>query len=217
MSTKPTFESHMEATLKRATGICTQRGTEYKDSWANPSTKMMDAVASKLGFIIPQQYKRALMLAVLVDVKYNRLDGGYKDDSVIDSINYNAVLAEEMEQLQGQTENPDLFVSYLGKSYQQLGHNEVIKVDCIRVESDGIYPATHESFIAVGTRNTTGRWYKPLIFGGEHVDATSNSKPEPKSASLDSPALASGICPRCLRPLDHPLSCGHVLHNRGNP
>lgn len=103
--TKPTFETYVEDTLNRATSICTQRGTEYKDSWANPSTKMLDAVCANLKVEIPEYAKRAIMLAVLVDVKYNRLDGGYKDDTILDSINYNAALAAEMQRLSGEVES----------------------------------------------------------------------------------------------------------------
>lgn len=97
---KPTFESHAEATIKRATSTFGQRGEEYGDSWAKPSTKMLDAVAKRMGVNIPLHAKRALMLAVLVDVKYNRLEGGYKDDSVLDGINYMSALAEEMRQFE---------------------------------------------------------------------------------------------------------------------
>jgi hypothetical protein len=103
---KPTFETFAAATIERATGTYTQRGQEYKDSWAAPATNMLDAVCSKLGVNIPEESKRAIMLAVLVDVKYNRLVGGYKDDTVIDMINYELVLAEAMQRMTGTVPAP---------------------------------------------------------------------------------------------------------------
>lgn len=99
MSNKPTFEVFAEATIERARATFEQRGVEYADDWKEVRPLTLRAVSSKLGFSIPQEYERAVMWAVLCDLKYQRRMGGYKDDTMIDSINYDAVLAEEMQRL----------------------------------------------------------------------------------------------------------------------
>lgn len=60
---------------------------------------MMIAVARELGIEIEPKHFRPLATAALVDMKYWRMMGGYKEDSIIDGINYAAFLAEDMSRL----------------------------------------------------------------------------------------------------------------------
>lgn len=98
-STTPIFESHTLTSLDRAKAIFAGRGTEYGDTWRECQFIKMKSVARALGVEINEKHFRALATAAFSDMKYWRLLGGYKDDSVIDGINYDAFLAEEMQQL----------------------------------------------------------------------------------------------------------------------
>lgn len=91
------FESNAEATIKRVQATFRERGGEYGDTWEDCQWLALRAVAKERGVTIPGDSLRAIAAAVLVDVKYQRLQGGWKDDSVIDGIAYQANLAEEMQ------------------------------------------------------------------------------------------------------------------------
>lgn len=96
---KPAFEQNADASLARAKAIYAQRGSEYADTWGHCQFLAMKAVAKQLGIKIDEKYFRALATAAFVDMKYQRLEGGYKDDSVMDGMAYAAFLAEEMRKL----------------------------------------------------------------------------------------------------------------------
>ena len=95
----PLFESHALATMDRAKATFAVRGDEYGDTWRETRFLKMQAVAKALGDNIPTEHLRALATAAFCDMKYWRFLGGFKDDSLIDGINYDAFLAEEMRQL----------------------------------------------------------------------------------------------------------------------
>jgi hypothetical protein len=97
--TAPIFETFADRTLGRVRGTYAQRGTEYGDSWRNCQWLAMKATCRALGLSIPEDSLRALAVASLYDVKYQRLEGGYKDDSVIDAMAYGGLWAEEMKQI----------------------------------------------------------------------------------------------------------------------
>lgn len=101
MSTEsvPIFETFADKTLSRVRATYAQRGGEYGDSWRNCQWLAMKATCRELGISIPEAKLRALAVAALYDVKYQRLEGGYKDDSVIDAIAYGSLWAEEMARL----------------------------------------------------------------------------------------------------------------------
>lgn len=101
----PIFETYTDATLDRVRETYAQRGTEYGDSWKHCQWLTMKAVCRKLGFLIPEDMLRAVAVAALCDVKHNRLEGGYKDDTIIDSIAYHGLLAEEMRRLEPLKDN----------------------------------------------------------------------------------------------------------------
>ena len=99
MQNKPKFEYHADATLDRVRATYAQRGTEYADTWRDAKFLAMQATAQKLGLKLSNDQCRVLCAAGLVDVKYHRLSGGYKDDSVIDGIAYQAMWCNEMREL----------------------------------------------------------------------------------------------------------------------
>lgn len=90
------FEENALATLDRVKSTFTERGQQYGDTWRDCQWLALRAVAFQLGVAIPPECLRPLAAAVLVDVKYQRLQGGFKDDHLVDGIAYAANLAEEM-------------------------------------------------------------------------------------------------------------------------
>lgn len=94
------FEQRASATLKRVAGIYSQRGGEYSDTWKEAQFLKMKAVARKLGAQIPQDAFRAIACAAFCDMKYARLAGGYKEDSIDDGIAYDAFLADEVRSVE---------------------------------------------------------------------------------------------------------------------
>lgn len=92
----PLFDSNAKATLGRVSSIFQQRGGEYGDTWRDCQWLAIKAVGRKIGLNLTQDQSRKIAAAALFDVKYQRLQGGYKDDSIIDGIAYGANLAAEM-------------------------------------------------------------------------------------------------------------------------
>lgn len=95
----PLFERRALATMQRAADTFAGRGAEYGDTWLEARFLIMKAVARELGCKIKPEHFRALACAALCDFKYERCGGGFKDDNLVDGINYQAFLAEEMRQL----------------------------------------------------------------------------------------------------------------------
>lgn len=100
---KPLFEERADRTLDKVRAVYAQRGGEYADTWRTCRFLAMKATAKKLGLVIPDEYCRALATAAFYDMKYERLSGGYKDDSVIDAIAYGSFWIDEMVDLDGPT------------------------------------------------------------------------------------------------------------------
>jgi len=96
---KPLFEERADRTLDKVRAVYAQRGGEYADTWRTCRFLAMKATAKKLGLVIPDEYCRALATAAFYDMKYERLSGGYKDDSVIDAIAYGSFWIDEMVDL----------------------------------------------------------------------------------------------------------------------
>jgi hypothetical protein len=93
---KPLFETLADATLDKVRDTYAQRGQEYSDTWASVRFVQMEATAKALGLKISQEQCRSLALAALVDIKYWRSLGGYKEDNTIDGIAYAAAHASDM-------------------------------------------------------------------------------------------------------------------------
>jgi len=96
--TKPLFEERADRTLDKVRAVYAQRGGEYADTWRTCRFLAMKAVSMKLNLEIRDEYLRALATAAFVDMKYERLGGGFKDDSIIDGIAYGAFLVDEMDE-----------------------------------------------------------------------------------------------------------------------
>lgn len=94
---KPLFEERADRTLDKVRAVYAQRGGEYADTWRTCRFLAMKAVSMKLNLEIRDEYLRALATAAFVDMKYERLSGGFKDDSIIDGIAYGAFLVDEMD------------------------------------------------------------------------------------------------------------------------
>ncbi len=96
---KSKFESSALANFERAKSTFVGRGNEYGDTWRDCNFLKMKAVARALGHEIKPEHLRALATAAFSDMKYWRNLGGYRDDDLIDGINYDTSLAEEMRAL----------------------------------------------------------------------------------------------------------------------
>lgn len=94
------FPTHACASLSRVFDTFAERSSQYGDTWRDCQHLTLRAVYKKLtGYQLDPQFCRALAAAVMVDVKHQRNEGGYKDDTIIDGIAYSAFLAEEMRKL----------------------------------------------------------------------------------------------------------------------
>lgn len=91
------FVKHTAEALRRVEATFCTRGLEYGDTWGECRFVAMRAVAGKLGANVPDDAWRALAAAAFVDMKYQRLQGGYKDDTIIDGMAYSGYLAQEVE------------------------------------------------------------------------------------------------------------------------
>ena len=89
------FERNADRTLGKVKVIFTQRGAEYSDTWEDGQWLALIAVARRMGIKLSKEQARRLAAAALFDVKYARLSGGYKEDTVIDAIAYAANFAAE--------------------------------------------------------------------------------------------------------------------------
>lgn len=94
--TTPLFDSNASTTIARVNATFNQRGGEYGDTWRDAQWLNMKAVAALAGLKLDTATARVLAAAALSDVKYQRMQGGYKDDTIIDRIAYDANLAQEI-------------------------------------------------------------------------------------------------------------------------
>lgn len=95
---KALFEQNAGTTLDRVKATFCQRGGEYGDTWRSAQWLAMKATGKTFGITLSDDQWRALAAACLVDVKYWRLMGGYKEDTGIDGIAYEANWVEIMRQ-----------------------------------------------------------------------------------------------------------------------
>lgn len=93
----PLFDSLVAKRLNKTIEIAKERGDQYGDTLKNCQWLKVRAVVRKvLQIPITPAEARLLAIAGLCDVKYQRFEGGYKEDHLDDGINYDAVLAELM-------------------------------------------------------------------------------------------------------------------------
>jgi hypothetical protein len=93
---KPKFERTAAPILTSALRTLRTRGRQYGDTWETCQFLALRAVAKQLKLAIPTSALRAIATAALVDLKYERLRGGYNPDHLLDGINYAAYLVGEM-------------------------------------------------------------------------------------------------------------------------
>jgi hypothetical protein len=105
---QPMFDTLCKRRLGKAIAVCEERGNQYGDTLRNGQWLASRAVARKfndwgltiLSIASDTSCARALSIAGLVDIKYQRFEGGYKVDNLDDGINYSAVLVELMHELE---------------------------------------------------------------------------------------------------------------------
>lgn len=93
----PLFDTNAKESLAIVSATFNQRGDEYGDTWRDCQWLAMKSAAEKAGIHLDTQTARLLAAAALYDVKYQRLQGGYKEDSIIDGIAYAANFRSEMK------------------------------------------------------------------------------------------------------------------------
>lgn len=95
---KAAFNEACDATLGACLSVSNQRGGEYADSWGleNQVTRFLDATLRKIGDDRSPSAKRLIMAATMCDVKISRTLGAWKDDTILDLINYLGALRSWM-------------------------------------------------------------------------------------------------------------------------
>jgi hypothetical protein len=102
----PLFDTLVSKRLNKTIEIAKERGDQYGDTLKNCQWLKLRAVAKELGWTLTHVGARLLAIAGLCDVKYQRFEGGYKEDHLDDGINYDAVLAELMKEYKTSEECP---------------------------------------------------------------------------------------------------------------
>lgn len=102
---EPTFNRACRMVLEDALKTQAQRGGEYGDSWAldKMNAIFLKAVLKEFDVSLDDAQIRIVMLAALTDVKDSRIaNGNIKTDSVVDGINYRAVLIQLLNEYRGE-------------------------------------------------------------------------------------------------------------------
>jgi len=108
MTTKTThakgrFERSADAGHEQVRAIYGQRGGEYSDTLETNDWYTMRALAKHLvGIDLSKDHARLLSLASLVNVKYERMSGGWKEDSLVDKLAYGSALLGELHGIRGE-------------------------------------------------------------------------------------------------------------------
>lgn len=107
MSDTPLFQRRAEPTLKLAQDTFRTRGDQYGDTWADCQWLKLKAILFTMWGKIPTPGQcRAMALAAYADMKYQRMQGGYAEDHILDGINYDAALATEMREIYASAGTP---------------------------------------------------------------------------------------------------------------
>ena len=94
------FERMAGPVLEECVGVFSQRGGQYGDTWLECRWVKLRAAARLMGIdTLTDAQCRVLASSVLCDVKYARDLGGYKEDSSLDGINYEALRVGEIREL----------------------------------------------------------------------------------------------------------------------
>jgi hypothetical protein len=96
----PLFEEYVNESVTNCTAIFKQRGNEYSDTWRDcPFLTLRAVVKEVMGIDATTDQLRAIAAASLVDVKHQRMGGGWKADNLDDGLNYGHLLATCMKKL----------------------------------------------------------------------------------------------------------------------
>lgn len=97
---KSLFEQRCENTFRAARDIFRTRGDQYGDTMRDSQHLALKAAIFQMYGLKPTKVQCEAMLgAVLYDVKYQRLQGGYDPDHPLDGINYAAYFHDAMAQV----------------------------------------------------------------------------------------------------------------------
>jgi len=104
----PLFEEYAMDTIDKATSVYKGRGLEYGDSWKTNPFLILRSVLKEIPACreFSQAECRAIAAAVQCDTKYARFEGGYKEDNILDGINYMAFLARAVKELNSPGDMP---------------------------------------------------------------------------------------------------------------
>lgn len=93
-SDQPSFDRACRATLEESLEVQAQRGDEYGDTWAidNMVATFTKATLDEVfpDSIYTMEQVRLIVMAALIDVKDSRMIGAWKEDTVLDGVNYRA-------------------------------------------------------------------------------------------------------------------------------
>jgi len=107
MSKQLLFAEYASESLRECLATFEERGVQYGDTMRESRFVTMEAVARELGCKIDPQHFRALAIAGMVDIKYWRNLAGFKQDTLLDMINYAAFTVQDVKrQKNGVPENP---------------------------------------------------------------------------------------------------------------
>jgi hypothetical protein len=110
--TEPLFNSACKKRLNKAIEIVDQRGQQYGDTLRDCQWLIFKSVYKTIsGYpheLITSEYARALAIAALCDIKYQRFQGGWNEDNIDDGINYQSILPEMIELAIKSYESPEV-------------------------------------------------------------------------------------------------------------
>lgn len=104
--TEALFTSACRERLSKAIKLVEERGSQYGDTIKDCQWLIMKSAFNKImehwwkfnsDTFLTTETARALAIAGLCDIKYQRFQGGYKADNIDDGINYQSILPEMIE------------------------------------------------------------------------------------------------------------------------
>jgi len=91
------FSKNANKTLDEVKAVFSERSAQYGNTWKDCQWLAIIAAGRSIGITLTVDQARLLGAATLYDVKYQRLQGGYKDDHLHDGIAYAANFKAEMD------------------------------------------------------------------------------------------------------------------------
>ena len=120
--TEPLFNSACKKRLNKAIDIVDQRGQQYGDTLRDCQWLMLRATYEQIndmagyGYFLTDESLRALAIAALCDIKYQRFQGGWNEDNIDDGINYQSILPEMIELAIKSYESPEVSAGEAGQT-----------------------------------------------------------------------------------------------------